>query len=202
MVFGRRSLGVATGAGVNLHVIARNASPYFRWSPDDRWIAYVGRGHNVWLVRPDGADRHLAVRRIAVAANSLPGIAWSPDGTRLLFVTRSQHLYSLVAQDIDTINRQTILTGAGLSSPEWAPDGRSIAYVRGRTLVVRHLSTGAETAVARDAWAEQWSPDGRWIAYLSGGTGTVEVVASDGTGRHQVAELYKPEALSWGSPSR
>jgi TolB protein len=69
----------------------RRVTPFHRsqvmeypdWSPDGRWIAYDRAGDcclktGVWLVRPNGTDRH----RVTRTESRHP--SWSPDGRRLV----------------------------------------------------------------------------------------------------------------------
>jgi Tol biopolymer transport system component len=127
-----------------------------------------------------------------------PDFSWSPDGERIAFLARSPSGFSVVTQRIDGTDRRVIVTGRNVFEPQWSPDGRSIAFLRGGALIVRRLASGAEVTVAASAWAEQWSPDGRWIAYIRGVDGSIEVVSRDGTARHRVARVTKPETIVWG----
>jgi Tol biopolymer transport system component len=58
------------------------------WSPDGRWIAFVtsrgnvGLGFSVWLVKPDGSERHELLPKGI-------GVAWSPDSQWLYYVERA-----------------------------------------------------------------------------------------------------------------
>ena len=52
----------------------------------------------------------------------------------------------------------------------WAPDGRSIAFVRTDTLYVQDLAGGVPRPLAQggEMHSFAWSPDGRWIACVRG----------------------------------
>jgi WD40-like Beta Propeller Repeat len=205
---GQTSIAVVSQDGVNRSVVARNASPYFHWSPTGEWIAYADPTFTrIWLVRPDGSDRHLAISGLSPRSGGFgqPDFSWSPDGRQIAFIAGSPERLAVVVERVDGTMRRSIVTGPHLYDAQWSPDGQSIAFLRNGTLVVRQLATGAETPVAHGAFAEQWSPDGRWIAYLTIridrdgiGRGTVDVVARDGTQRHEIAMLHKPEAPVWG----
>jgi Tol biopolymer transport system component len=205
---GPTSIAVTSRDGTAQHVVATDASSYFRWSPDGQWIAYADPAFTrIWVVRPDGSDRHLAISGVSPRSGGFgqPEFSWAPEGDRIAFIARSQGGLALVVERVDGTGRRSLVTGRHLSDPQWSPDGLSIAFLRGGDLVVRQLAGGAETVVARNAWAEQWSLDGRWIAYLTlrldrtgVGRGTVEVVSRAGTRRHEIAMLHKPEVLVWG----
>lgn len=187
--------------GSNRHVVATDASVYFHWSPGGEWIAYWGTTiTKLWLVRPDGGDRHLAISGMSpVGGFGQPDFSWSADGGRIAFIARSPSGFGVVTERIDGTDRRPIVSGRSVFEPQWSPDGRSIAYLRGGKLIVRQLASGAETAIATRARAEQWSPDGRWIAYIRGIDGSIMVVSRAGTARHQVAKVRKAESIVWGS---
>jgi Tol biopolymer transport system component len=205
---GQTRIAVVSRDGTDRSVVARNASPYFHWSPTGRWIAYADPNFTrIWLVRPDGSDRHLAISGLSPRSGGFgqPDFSWSPDGRQIAFIAGSPERLAVVIERIDGTMRRSIVTGPHLYDAQWSPDGQSIAFLRNGTLVVRQLATAAETPVAHRAFAEQWSPDGRWIAYLTIridrdgiGRGTVDVVSRDGTQRHEIAMLHKPEAPVWG----
>ena len=205
---GPTSIATINPTGTNHRlVVARNASSYFHWSPTGQWIAYTDpNSTKIWLVRPDGSDRHPAISAVSSDGFGQPDFSWSPDGTRIAYIARSPHGLTVAVQRIDGTGRHSINAGRHLDAVQWSPNGQSLAFDRNGTLIVRQLGSGAETPVARGAFAEQWSPDGRWIAYLTIkkdstgiGRGTVVVVSRDGTQRHQIAMLHKPEILVWGS---
>jgi len=52
----------------------------------------------------------------------------------------------------------------------WSPDGKSIVYASGDSVLVRAVDGTASRGVARlnEAHSCSWSPDGRWIACVSG----------------------------------
>jgi Tol biopolymer transport system component len=71
--------------------------------------------------------------------------------------------------------KECVLTQAGNddSNPQWAPDGKSVAYVRNeKELHVVGVpvkeAAGADRVLATGAMpgsAVTWSPDGQWIAF-------------------------------------
>jgi Tol biopolymer transport system component len=91
------------------------------WSPDGRWIAFVG------AVAPDriyllSARTHKAH---AVGRATGLGIAWSPDSKHLVFNSRGK---------LETVNtagtRYHSLKIPGVS-PSWSPDGQWIVFTAG-----------------------------------------------------------------------
>ncbi|HLG96975.1 MAG TPA: S9 family peptidase [Bryobacteraceae bacterium] len=164
-------------------------------------------------------DAGAAPRRVAEPARSVHGLSWSRDG-RLAFVASTDssgqtQLFVVDKPGADKSGRAkprkvTDLQGY-IASPEWSPDGRSIAllWIAGVTripgpteatvadtgvvaskideqrLAIVNLATREVTAISpADMYVYEydWSPDGRSLAYL----------ASPGAGDDNwwVAEIY------------
>ncbi|HZF66897.1 MAG TPA: hypothetical protein VEZ47_02550 [Gemmatirosa sp.] len=111
------------------------------WAPDGRRLAFTGNVGGItdlYLVDVDGRNlRQLTHDRYADMQPQ-----WSPDGRTLVFASDRTTdfdvlrlgqwqvaLYDLASGRVQVVPRQ-----AGLNiNPQWAPDGRSIAYVSDRT---------------------------------------------------------------------
>jgi WD40-like Beta Propeller Repeat len=112
-----------------------------RVSPDGRLIAYSG-GTSLWVVRPDGSHRRRVLR---AAAHPLEGRddyqvwtpAWAPGGHRLVFAAlwetgrgeNVREVWEVCTVDRDGRHLRELRRGR---DPAWSPDGRRIAFVRGR----------------------------------------------------------------------
>jgi Tol biopolymer transport system component len=103
------------------------------WSPDGDWFAYIKRTpgtpvQNLWLMRPDGSERHALTRQSGRAFTP----AWSPDSKRIVFSmnrNQDQGLFELFTIGVDgKALRSVVGTTHDNFEPAWSPDGSEIAY--------------------------------------------------------------------------
>jgi Tol biopolymer transport system component len=86
------------------------AAEHPTWSPDGRWIVFndgsssAGTHETIWIMRADGADRHVLYQGTRHTGGVKPQI--SPDGTRVLFmcVRYGTAFGNVVSEDICTMN--------------------------------------------------------------------------------------------------
>jgi hypothetical protein len=112
------------------------------WSPDGERIVFSGMNGGItdlYVINADGAG----LRRLTTDGYGDFQPQWSPDGKTIAFATdREGASFSLLKFNAWRIALLDVATGAttvlpnqaGLNlNPQWAPDGKSIAYVSDRT---------------------------------------------------------------------
>jgi Tol biopolymer transport system component len=146
-----------------------------RWSPDGRWIAYLGppaeeNGATVSVIRTDG-------RRPRTFGRG-GELAWSPGGRRLAF-TRGGTPASLLVADRRAGRTRRLASSWDLSGPAWSPSGKLLAYVRYTAaacgsdteldVVGLHGRSRKVTPLPRCVVVPRvfWSRDGRELFYVT-----------------------------------
>jgi dipeptidyl aminopeptidase/acylaminoacyl peptidase len=153
-----------------------------------------------------------------VKLRAIAGVQVSPDASRIAYVVENNdgperpygQLWVMTVADGKTVRFGGDKESSG--TPEWAPDGQSIAY-RGRAgdksgLVVARADGGGAKFLAEMSGTNSplpttgktisWSPDGRQIAFISSVPGPE---TADATGDPIVITryLYKPDAAEGNS---
>jgi Tol biopolymer transport system component len=210
------------------------------WSADGRRIAFtrnedVGEfttftDDDVFVMDADGDDVEQLTPERDGSTSGQP--AWSPDGREIVFVrgpsvassvsaATALRFGSLFVMRADGSEPRRLTRGSPDAAPAWSPDGREIAFVRGRDLnrpsgdmdlFVVDVAGGeprrlTDTAAAFDT-APAWSPDGSRIAFARGaeqapydGKAGIFVVNREGTGERLVLEhrlySYTSYSVSW-----
>jgi Tol biopolymer transport system component len=147
------------------------------WSPDGRWIAYVGmRGKSSLYRKPANGmgQEELLLEGDATGRNPLD---WSPDGRSLLFgvgdMTSKGQIWVLpLAEDRKPVpvTQDTYVAGSGA---KFSPDGHSVAYSSNESgrqeVYVMLFGGGAGKWQVSSAGGTQpvWRRDGKELFYWS-----------------------------------
>lgn len=115
---------------------ANEGSP--TWGPDGSWFLFSSnrdasagsRGSQLYLMRTDGGE----ARKITEARDGVSNFDFSPDGTWLVYrsgPSGQAQLYRLPVEGITEAEPEELTDGeAGVDQWEWAPDSRSIYFIR------------------------------------------------------------------------
>ncbi|AHG91356.1 WD40-like beta Propeller containing protein [Gemmatirosa kalamazoonensis] len=137
-----------------------------RWSPDNRWLAFVsgrqeGKGGQVWLLDRRGGE----AQRVTQIKGGVSDVMWSPDGKRLALVVEDE-TDSLARRD--TSERKTpkpiVLDRYAFKSDGGGYLGSSRSHIAVFTIDTRKLDT--LTRGLDDDGTPSWSPDGTRIAFV------------------------------------
>lgn len=183
----------ADGSGARQLTAAEFAGAHPTWSPRGRSIAYASGPHGARTIRLVGADGNRD-RPLTVGPADQRDPAWS-RGDRIAFVQTNPS-----GDDIYTVGvtggtpRQLTRKAGDDADPAWSPDGRRIAFVRGRggIWVMNRFGSGARKVVGVPGGPEQgvaWSPDGTRIVFAGGRPGRRQIftVKPDGKGLRAIS---------------
>ena len=178
-----------------------------KWSPDDRYIAFVAfeeDGSYGTRVLYTVEIATLRLRRFPVT-NVHYGIGWSPDGEHLAFAADSSEsgteeliLYTATKDGRVSEVHRTSYTSM-VPTVEWSPNGTEIMVFTSEGLLVM-ASDGSDLRNLYE-WgpgpnhfgcSARWSPDGSRVAVLTWthrGT-TLFTIAPDGSGRRDLVPAW------------
>jgi hypothetical protein len=109
--------------------------------------------------------------------NAVPWMSWAPSGDRIAYFVRKEKRKDLILQNV--LNRKiekrfAIKTVDMPESPDFSPDGKSIAFAGLQNAVadifVIDLTTGQLKNLTNDPfgdYAPTWAPDGQSIIYMA-----------------------------------
>ena len=176
---GKKDIYVMNDNGSNLQKITNTplSENGPTWSPDGKQIAFSrdvsptrnGQMQNIFLVNADGShERRLTERR---GIDFYP--IFLPDGKRLSFSSTRGKESPLYVIELATGNID-ILINANVDEPDWAPNGRHIAYQQGGDIHTM-TSDGRNPKPLLPPpnfqgpfyrFNSKWAPDGRTLLYI------------------------------------
>ena len=165
-----------------------------RWSPDNRWLAFVsgrqeGKGGQVWLLDRRGGE----AQRVTQIKGGVSDIAWSPDGKRLALVV-DEETDSLARRD--TAEHKTPKPIV-IDRYRFKSDGGGYLGTSRSHLVLFDLGTrkvDTLTLGLDDDDTPSWSPDGARLAFVR--------TALPEPGKPGGDDVYVIEARAGATPRR
>lgn len=178
------------------------------WSADGKRLAFErsyditpGERSEVWTVGSNGGNQI----RVTPPGREDGAPAFSPVAPQLAFVRYDRRRNAeqdglMISREDGT--RPRLLADDG-SFPNWAPDGRKIAFLNdaGGISVINTDGTRRRLLV-RGVRANTlvWSPNGQMLAFDSGEKRHVFVVNVDGTGLHRLTRAFREDYQPTWSP--
>ena len=138
-----------------------------RWSPDSKWIAFVSAREEkpqIFLISPFGGE----AERLTESKSGVQSFQWSPDGKRIAYTAQQEatpdeekrlkdkddaqvidknfKFARIWVIDVSTKKAAEVVKGEyHASDPQWAPDGRLVAFVTNPT-------PKADDGIVSDIW--------------------------------------------------
>ncbi len=134
--------------------------------------------------------------------NAVPWMSWSPVGDRIAYFARKEKQKTLVLQNVLTrkIEKRIDMKSVDMpESPDFSPDGKSVAFAALRSAIgdifVVDIETGELKNITNDQfgdYAPTWAADGKSIVYIK------RVSGNDKLFRYDVA-TQKSTQLTFGT---
>ncbi len=145
-----------------------------KWSPDGKWIAYIGDASGEDEIYIQAPGENAAPVKLTEKGDTYKyDLLWSPDSKYLLWGDKKQRL-----QYVDVGTREVTLVAQAvweITSFAWSPDSKWIAFARPEektmTTIQLYSLVKKETSPVTDGWyssyAPQFSADGKYLFFVS-----------------------------------
>lgn len=176
-------LYISDADGANPRMMVESKEPILspRWSPDGKYIAYVGyaaslNGDKQMVIYTQnvrtGQRRSVSLKK---GLNSAP--AWSPDGSQLALSLSMEGNPEIYILDLgSSVFRRVTYDSAIDTEPAWSPDGQSLVFTSDRSGKPQIYQISTRGGQARRVTFEgeynahaSFSPDGRQLVIAHDG---------------------------------
>jgi Tol biopolymer transport system component len=158
-------------------------------------IAYRGEDTNLWIMNPDGSNRHPITTNLSEVR--VPD--WSPDGRQVVFQASDDEGNNCIRViDVDGSNLRTIVCDMSMNVMYFSPDGTKVLFDGSfpnapSGVYVVDLEEGEATLVGAAlglsyVFGGSWSPDGRRLAFTGRGP--------DGRSRVYISDISNTQVVT------
>lgn len=195
-------IGSPSGEGV--HETTTSKFTDMALSPDGKKLALIAHGDVFVTTEKDGGQ----AIQITHTPQMEGSLHWSPDSSKLIYTSMRTGASKIFEYNFKTDKETQLTHGKGMDRhPRWDPNGKAIAFTRGKHEVhLLTLKSGKDVVLAHDnMWFPElkFSPAGDWLAYTYYGVDgfiNVKVVPTKGGTARPVSFLANGETaqqIAW-----
>jgi Tol biopolymer transport system component len=171
-----RLVGAVAGSNVQHKVFHGNFSE-LRLAPDGKKLAFIAHGE----IFATGTKTPGPAQRITHTPAAEFGLVWAPKSRRIAYVSARDGANHIFIYDFASGKERRLTDGRKSDAqPEFSPDGKSVAFIRGaKQLEIVNIKSGKTRRLASGELALHhplnsphsfaFSPDGHWIAFMAWG---------------------------------
>ena len=175
---------IGSPSGEGTHEVRTSKFTDMALSPDGKKLALIAHGDVFVTTEKEGGQ----AIQITHTPQEEASLHWSPDSSKLIYTSMRTGESKIFEYDFKTGKETQLTHGAGMDrNPRWDPNGKAIAFIRGKHEVhLLTLKTGKDEVLAHDnMWFPEleFSPAGDWLAYTDyevDGFRNVKVVPTKG----------------------
>jgi tricorn protease len=164
--------GAPSGEGVQ-HESLTNGFTELALSPDGKKVAFTAHGQIFAASAKDGGD----AARVTNTTADEDEIAWAPDSKQIVYVSDRDGTPHIFVYDFASRTETQLTHGEQPDTqPRFAPDGKSLGFLRAAEQIVVLDMASKKEHVAATGHMERpplgsdrpfvWSPDSRWLAFM------------------------------------
>lgn len=181
--------------------------PFLPLSPDLKKFAFLlDDRSSLWIAPVSIAEKRITGPAVKIAeklkrTRDQYNVSWSSDSKKIAFSSTKGGDADIWTASAGGGDLKRLTDGSEDEiDPVWSPDGKMIAYRRGKAIWVTSASGVKPREVAKKGYDPTWSPDGKEIAFIGGSSYISIMTLATGQVR-QVTDL-KASVFEGADPQR